>query len=255
MTGRRGKRAGLAAVALGLGLSLVGVALATNPNERAVKPERNVQDAAEVNADDNKLWVLDFKFKDPRLIKVDVPGRGQKVCWYLWYQVINNTKQPHTFIPDFELVTHDRDTVHKDQILPKVQQAIAAVEDPTGYYKIKNSVTITAEPIPPSLPNAAPKAVTGVAIWDDVNPDSNSYSIFVAGLSNGWSETDPTTAGGKPVIRRKTLQLDFKRLGDRYYQRSEEIRFQPPPHWIYRGSQLTVPGLPQKAAPKAGDKK
>jgi hypothetical protein len=79
----------------------------------------------------------------------------------------------------------------------------------------------------------------------------------VAGLSNGWAVTDPLTPGGKPVVRRKTLQLDFKRLGDRYYQRSEEIRFQPPPHWIYRGSQLTVPGLPEKAAPKApaGDKK
>ncbi len=256
MTGGRGKRAGLALVALGLGLSLVGLTLAANPNERVVKPERNVQDPAEVNADDNKLWVLDFKFKDPRLIKVDVPGRGQKVCWYLWYQVSNNTRQPHRFVPDFELVTHDRDTVHHDQILPKVQQAIAAVEDPTGYYKIKNSVTIAAEPIPPSLPNAAPKVVTGVAIWDDVNPDANSYSIFVAGLSNGWALTDPLTPGGKPVVRRKTLQLDFKRLGDRYYQRSEEIRFQPPPHWIYRGSQLTVPGLPAPAAKgPAGEKK
>ncbi len=252
MTGRQGKRVGLTALAVGLGLSLVGLTLAANPNERAVKPGRNVQDPAEVNADDNKLWVLDFKFKDPRLIKVDVPGRGQKVCWYLWYQVSNHTKQPHTFIPDFELVTHDRDTVHHDQILPKVQDAIRQIEDPTDYYKIKNSVTISAEPIPPSLPNAAPRVVTGVAIWDDVNPDSNSYSIFVAGLSNGWAVTDPITPGGKPVVRRKTLQLDFKRLGDRYLQRSEEIRFQPPAHWIYRGSQLTVPGLPPRAEPKAG---
>ena len=253
MTGKHGKRAGLALLALGLCLSLVGLTLAANPNERTVKPERNVQDPGDLNADDGKLWVLDFKFKDPRLIKVDVPGRGQKVCWYLWYQVVNNTKQPHTFIPDFELVTHDRDTVHHDQVLHKVQQAIAAVEDPTGYYKIKNSVTISAEPIPPSLPNAAPRAVTGVAIWDDVDPDSNSYSIFVAGLSNGWAVTDPLTPGGKPVVRRKTLQLDFKRLGDRYLQRSEEIRFQAPAHWIYRGSQLTVPGLPPRLEPKPAE--
>ena len=229
----------------------VGLAPAANPNEREVAPGINVQDQDDITSPTSKVWVLDFKFKDPRLIKVDVPGRGQKVCWYLWYQVVNNTKQPHTFIPDFELVTHDRDTVHHDQILPKVQQAIAEIEDPTGYYKIKNSVTIAAEPIPPSLPNAAPRAVTGVAIWDDVDPDSNSYSIFVAGLSNGWAVTDPLTPGGKPVVRRKTLQLDFKRLGDRYLQRSEEIRFQPPPHWIYRGSQLTVPGLPPRVAPKA----
>jgi hypothetical protein len=94
--------------------------------------------------------------------------------------------------------------------------------------------------------------VTGVAIWDDVDPDSNRYSIFVAGLSNGWAVTDPIPPDTRPVVRRKTLQLDFKRLGDRYLQRSEEIRFVAPAHWIYRGSQLKVPGLPAPApeAPK-----
>jgi hypothetical protein len=234
------------------GFSLVGLAPAANPNEREVKPEANVQDRDTINAPGSKVWAFDFKFKDPRLIKVDVPGRGQKVCWYLWYQVLNNTGEPRLFIPDFELVTHDRQTVHHDQILPKVQDAIRQLEDPTDFYKIKNSVTIAADPIPPSRPNAAPRPVTGVAIWDDVDPDSNLYSIFVAGLSNGWAVTDPIPPDTKPVVRRKTLQLDFKRLGDRYLQRSEEIRFVAPAHWIYRGSQLKVPGLPTPApaAPK-----
>jgi len=232
------------------GFSLVGLAPAANPNEQVVAPEANVQDRDKINAPGSKVWVFDFKFKGPRLIKVDVPGRGQKVCWYLWYQVINNTGEPRTFIPDFELVTHDRGTVHHDQILPKVQDAIRQVEDPTDFYKIKNSVTMAAEPIPPSRPNAAPRPVTGVAIWDDVDPDSNRYSIFIAGLSNGWAVTDPIPPDTKPVVRRKTLQLDFKRLGDRYLQRSEEIRFVAPAHWIYRGSQLKVPGLPAPEAPK-----
>jgi hypothetical protein len=225
------------------------LALAGNPNEREVKPEANVQDQDNIYAPDSKVWVLDFKFKDPRLIKVDVPGRGQKVCWYLWYQVINRTNQPHTFIPDFELVTHDRGTVHHDQILPTVQEAIRKIEDPQDYLKIKNSVTIAAEPIPPSRKDAIPKAVTGVAIWDDVDPDSNRYSIFVAGLSNGWALTDPIPPETKPTVRRKTLQLNFRRLGDRYLMRSEEIRFVPPAQWIYRGSQLSVPGLPETLQP------
>jgi hypothetical protein len=236
-----------------LGLAVLGVAglsSAGNPNEREVKIGRNVQDVDDITAPNSKVWVLDFKFKDPRLIKVDVPGRGQKVCWYLWYQVINNTAEPHTFIPDFELVTHDRNTVHHDQILPRVQEAIRQVEDPSDYLKIKNSVTISAEPIPPSRPNAAPRAVTGVAIWDDVDPDANRYSIFVSGLSNGWAVTDPIPPATKPVVRRKTLQLNFKRVGDRFLQRSEEIRFVPPEQWIYRGSQLSVPGLPAAPAPE-----
>jgi hypothetical protein len=250
MTVRVGRRV-LPGLLLAAALGAAGLALAGNPNEREVKPQGNVQDQGKINAPDSRVWVLDFKFKDPRLIKVDVPGRGQKVCWYLWYQVINNTSEPHTFIPDFELVTHDRTTVHRDQVLPSVQEAIRQIEDPQNYLKIKNSVTIAAEPIPPSRPNATPKAVTGVAIWDDVDPDSNNYSIFVQGLSNGWALTDPIPPDTKPVVRRKTLQLNFKRLGDRYLQRSEEIRFVPPAQWIYRGSALSIPGLPANVpAPK-----
>src|SRR5262249_4471067 len=116
---------------------------------------------------------------------------------------------------------------------------------------IKNSVTMAAEPIPPSRKNAVPRAVTGVAIWDDVDPDSNRYSIFVSGLSNGWAVTDdPEKPGAKSGVRRKTLQLNLKLLGDRYLQKSEEIQFVPPAQWIYRGSTLQVPGLPPTPAPK-----
>jgi hypothetical protein len=251
------------------GLFLTGLPLSAGPNERVVNPGGNVQDAdAERNG---KLWVLHFKFKDPRLIKVHIPGRGQKVCWYLWYQVINRTGEPRTFIPDFELVTHDTNMVYRDQILPAVQDAIARIEDPTGHYKIKNSVTISRDPIPLSLEKAIPRPVTAVAIWTDPNEpnptddeatrkrkakmpklaDSNRYSIFVAGLSNGWAVTDdPEKPGVKSIVRRKTLQLNFRRLGDRYFMRSEEIRFMPPAQWIYRGSPLTVPGLSTKEAGK-----
>jgi hypothetical protein len=152
--------------------------------------------------------------------------------------VTNYTKEPHTFRPDFELVTLDTNKVFKDQILPKVQEAIRQVEDPSDFLKIKNSVTIAAEPIPPSKPDAAPKAVTGVAIWDDVDPESNRYSIFVGGLSNGWSVTDPIPPETQSVIRRKSLQLNFKRVGDRFYQDSREIHFVPPAQWVYRAVKL-----------------
>jgi hypothetical protein len=197
-------------------------------NEREVKRGANVLDR-------DDIWVLDFRFKDPRLITVDIPGRGRKVVWYLWYQVVNNTGQPRTFVPDFELVMHDKPGVVHDQVLPKVQEAIRRIEDPSGHLDIKNSVTMASEPIPPSKPDAFPRAITGVATWDDVNPDSNRYSIFVSGLSNGWSVDD------KDVVRRKTLQLNFRRLGDRYHMDSREIKFVPPAEWIYRASTLAKP--------------
>jgi hypothetical protein len=209
-------------------------------NEIEVKRLPNIQDK-------EGIWVLDFKFKSPRLITVDIPGRGRRVCWYLLYSVINNTKEPRTFIPDFELVTLDKPHVYHDQVLPKVQEAIQRIEDPTGHLDFKNSVTIASEPIPPSKPNALPRAVNGVAIWDDVSPEATRYSIYVSGLSNGWSVDD------KDVVRRKTLQLNFRRLGDQYYQDAREIRFVSPAEWVYRASTLKVPEAPKQGAAKSAD--
>lgn len=207
-------------------------------NERDVKRQINVQDTPGV-------WVLDFTFKDPRYITVDVPGRGRKLVWYLWYQVSNSDDQPHTFIPSFELVTLDTRRVYHDQVLPKVQDAIAAIEDPTTMprdrpARLKNSVTIASEPIPPSKGKPTPRKVTGVAIWDDIEKDqklqdTNQFSIFVSGLSNGWSIDD------KGVVRRKTLQLNFRRLGDRSSQDAREIHFVPPAEWLYRAAPSTEP--------------
>jgi hypothetical protein len=223
--------------------ALAGLGFAGNPNEREVKPEANVLDPDRIGKDTN-LWVFDFKFKDPRIIKLGVPGRGEKVCWYLWYQVINNTGKPQFLIPDFEWVTLDTKKTFRDQILPRVQEEIRKIEDPNDQLKIKNSVTIAATAIPPSRENAEPIAVTGVAIWDDIDPESNHFSIFIQGLSNGWALTDdPAEPGKKTVVRRKTLQLNFKRLGDQYYQKSEEIRFQGPATWDYRASKLNIANL------------
>src|SRR5262249_6258276 len=125
------------------------------PNVKPANPQINVEDKEEFNKPGSKIWVLNFAFKEPRLITVDIPGRGRRLCWYLTYEVINKTGQPHIFIPDFELVTLDKPGVYHDQVLPKVQEAIRQIEDPTGRLDIKNSVTIAAKPIPPSPPNSA----------------------------------------------------------------------------------------------------
>ncbi len=264
----------LAGTGLVLTLGLVeALGQVTTFNEREVKSESSVLDDPKLD-----VWALDFRFKDPRLIKVNVPGRGTRICWYLWYQVINRTKEPRLFIPDFELVTLDYPGVYHDEVLPSVQEAIKKIEDPTGYQNIKNSVTIASEPIPVSAGEGQgyPRAVTGVAIWDGsaADPsvrgdgkkdlaDSTRFSIFVSGLSNGWVLVDPLVAGKAepPVVRRKTLQLNFKRLGSRGSIDSREITFEPPAEWMYRASQIRppseLPGMklpPMPPAEKGKDK-
>jgi hypothetical protein len=241
----------------------LGPLWAAPPNQFEAKPKTNVEDKDDLfdkatgkRRLESKIWVLDFKFYAPRLITVDIPGRGRKLCWYMKYQVINNTKEPHTFIPDFEWVTIDKPGKYHDQVLPRVQEAIAKIEDPLGNMEFKNSVTIAAKPIPPSKPDATPKAVNGLAIWDDINPDANLFTIYISGLSNGWSLAE-IPPDNKQVVRRKTLQLNFKRLGDRYYDvHSGEIRFLQPEQWIYRATDVVIPApkaAPPKPAAKAGE--
>src|SRR5205807_7039369 len=105
-------------------------------NEREVKSQVSALDKGDV-------WALDFRFKDPRLIKVNVPGRGTRIFWYMWYQVVNRTAEPQKFVPMFELVTLDNPGVYKDELLPTVVDAIKRIEDPTGYQDIKNFVEMS----------------------------------------------------------------------------------------------------------------
>ena len=202
------------------------------PNERTVLSDKH-------QLDKEDTWTLDFRFKNPRIITADVPGRGKKIIWYMWYQVINRTGEPRTFIPDIELYTVDKRTVHHDEILPAVQEVIRRIEDPTNRMNILNSVTIFNKPIPVTEKDSLPKAVTGVAIWSDVfdrAPDTSHFTIFVAGLSNGAVEVDAKT------IRRKTLQINFRRDSDGRKLDSDYIRLvdNPGPEWIYRSSQIDL---------------
>lgn len=234
-------------------LGLVGVAAYVGRPTHGQAPqgfnERKVDKA--VNAEDRRdetgkpvIWMLDFHFKDPRVIKVNVAGRGERNVWYLWYQVSNNTGEERKFNPDFVWVCHDTNTVHQDQILHEAQNAIVKFEDPSNLLDIKNSVTIGLRPIPVSkefengMRIAYPKLITGIAMFDDVDPRSDQFSIFVYGLSDGWSVVDGPD--GKPIVRRKTLQLKFKRLGDEFNPKSSEIRYVGH-EWIYATSDLPAP--------------
>lgn len=209
-------------------------------NERQAIKTKNPEDAS-------GIWMLDFNFKDPRPITVDIPGRGRRVVWYLWYQIINNTGAPRQFLPNFVWVSQDTDRVSHDQVLAKAQEAVARIEDADDIYKLKNSVTISKEPIPVNKQFnekgemvAFPKAVTGVALWDDIDPKSTQFSVFVYGLSDGYTIVDGPD--NKPIMRQKVLQLKFKRLGDEFTQKAGQIRYLGH-EWVYAAPDVPVPVL------------
>jgi hypothetical protein len=220
----------------------------STPNEREVKPERSKLDKVGV-------WAMEFRFKNPRIIVVNLPTRGERICWYMWFQVINRSPKAEVIAPSFDLVTLDSPGIFRDEILITAEEAIKKVEDPTGYQKIKNTVMISKNAIPVSKPadEAFPFAVTGVAIWDagPADPkkrdpkhkelsDTTRFSIFIRDLSNGFVEVDSPIPDERPITQYKTLQLNFKRKGDRFSTDSREIEFVEPAEWIYRSAGRTI---------------
>jgi hypothetical protein len=244
-----------------LASSPVLLAQTTGYNEREIQPQL-------ATADKEDVWTLHFRFQDPRIIVTKVPARGTKVVWYMRYAVYNLDPrgEPVKFVPDIELVTLDRHTRHPDEVIPSVEEEIKKREDPTGRFNLKNSVTISAEEIPVSKKDAYARVVNGLAIWTDVDPvadgkdktpRTNKFSIFIAGLSNGYTEERPIGQPGVKIIKRKTLQLDFERLGSGEQTEPSGIRYTGNATWMYRASTeplKTTVAAPATPSPKGGDK-
>lgn len=155
---------------------------------------------------DRRAWTLGFEFKYPRRITLNVPGKGKSSFWYLCYYVTNPDHEPHVFVPDCELLVNGK--LHPDGIFPSVQEAIRRIESPEDLYGLKNSVTVATRPIPSRGEKGGDKAVTCVAIWEDDFPEVEKMSILIKGLSNSFELKNNR-------IWRRTLQLNFKRDGDR----------------------------------------
>jgi hypothetical protein len=181
--------------------------------ERAVKELKQAEPQAKV-----PVWTLDVRFKNPRLVMVDVPGQGKQAVWYCWYEVLNNTDKAHTFLPDLELVAGGK--VYHDTILPGVEEAVRRLEDPERSRDLKNSVTFAEAPIPPTNKDSPRRGVAGLAFWAGVDPNAKDFTLFVSGLTNAWS-----AEGG--TVRRKVLKLGFRRLGN-------DMRATEVSEWVYR---------------------
>ena len=228
------------------------------------------------------VWCLELSFKPLRMLSVDVPqpsGQMQrKLVWYMVYRVRNTgaglspEKQADgtfvsakkatdaiRFYPQFVLTSQDRNRSGKrirksylDRIVPAALQAIERREMPKG--KLLNSVQMT-EHLLAAETGRAMGGLWGVAIWEDVDPQIDFFSVYVSGLTNAydWQDSAEGFQVGDPVGKgrkfiRKQLQLNFWRPGDSYAEDEREIRYGVAPgkadfygtgegvasRWIYR---------------------
>lgn len=230
--------------------------------------ERGVRrvDPAALPLDKPGDWTLHFRYKPPRIATVrgfDKDGNpADQQVWYMWFQVYNRNGEPVACQPEFELVTRDLNTVHLDEPQPLIVDQLKKIEDrtisparPNGVDNLQSTIDISRRPIPPSLPDAFPRLVSGLAVWPDMTakaPGTNRFSVYVTGLSNGVA-AQPSGPGGPVLVKKKALRLDFIRPTDDRKPEAHDIRPDdangPSETWVYRTATELKKSAP--AAPKA----
>jgi hypothetical protein len=164
-----------------------------------------------------------------RIKTVEIPGKGRRQLHYLYYRVVNRTGKPRMFAPQFIMVNEAGERF-EDNVIPQAIPIIQMREDNT--IPLLGAVNIMGM-IPPSTKPDVDDAVYGVALWEKWDPKADRFSIYVRGLSDGYKEF-PSESGGKPVVKYKTLRLDFIRRGDERNLSEKEIEPGDPPYvWVY----------------------
>ena len=133
-------------------------------------------------------------------------------------------------IPRFILKADDNDGVelYTDEINLEVQQAIFQREfgRRAPDLKLLNSAQAIAEigePVPGDDKDALSKAVYGVAVWRNVNPKADFFSVIMSGFSNAYRISNDEN--GKRIVEEKVIVQQFARPGDEFDQDEQEFRF------------------------------
>ena len=196
-----------------------------------------------------EIYCFEFAFKPLRHIYIDVPtpsGRTQrKLIWYMVYRVryrggdlrpaadmiagvpiFKRVEEVHYnerhFLPMMVLRDHKADQDYVDTILPTAAAKIRVREQITA--PVYNTVQISRVKIPFAKDASSP-GVWGVSTWEDVDPGLDFGSVEVTGLTNSFEQDGE---GDDAPYRRKVLQLNFFRPGDRVNQTDDLIRFGVP---------------------------
>jgi hypothetical protein len=202
------------------------------------------------------VWCLEFAFKPPRLIDVDVPVSDlrmqRKRLWYLLYRVRNaggrrtvvdkddptsrrseTFETPVRFLPHFVLESlepladaegNSAYRAYLDRVVPAAMEPIRRREDPG--LTLYDSASMAGKEIAPG------EERWGVAVWEDIDPRIDFFSIFVRGLTNSlrWREkpgavfSKESSPGAGMEQTLECLRLDFWRPGDDRREVEEEMR-------------------------------
>jgi hypothetical protein len=168
-------------------------------------------------------------------------------------------------MPRFILSIEDKgnEQIYMDEVSPQIQEAVFRREFSrrSPDLRLLNSVEgITElfenETVPAADPDPLARAAHGVAVWRNVNPDTDFFSVYMSGFCNAYRIS--TADDGTVIVEEKVVRQKFARPGDEFLQLEQEFRLVDDedvdgdgapdirfPHWEYRPrpANLQVPAL------------
>ncbi|MGL4941965.1 MAG: hypothetical protein ACRC46_02100 [Thermoguttaceae bacterium] len=173
-------------------------------------------------------------------------------------QPIDETK-PLRFVPQFVLASDRIVTASQSSVDPETGEITSTEEVTRVAYTdcviplaldvidkregrtepLETSVSIATRDI------AVGESVWGVAMWTDIHPKLTKFSVYVSGLTNAYRWEDEAgvyQAGDEPGtgrrMQRKTLKINWWRMGDGYKISESQIRYgwegDVDYEWVYR---------------------
>ena len=158
---------------------------------------------------------------------------------------IETVDKPVRFIPNFSLEVHNRlegeapgfAKVYDEKQIPVALGPIQNREDRNR--RFLTSAEMAGQEI------GVGQTVWGVVTWEDVDPRTVWFSVYVEGLTNAYRwKDDPAKAkaaksmGAYRSMFGKVLKLNFWRPGDEFSLKENQVRFgapgQPEYEWIWR---------------------
>jgi hypothetical protein len=168
-------------------------------------------------------WELDFEYKTPQAIRIQLPGeKSPKTFWYMVYTVTNHTGADQTFVPEFVLYTQTGQLLRSGTGVPftAYEQIKKTVNNPL----LQESTAVIGK-----LLQGNDNAKTSVAIWPDFDQQAGVFDVFVGGLSGEMTEitlpeaieVTQTDVSGKQnkvaktsMVLNKTLDLCYSVPGE-----------------------------------------
>lgn len=173
-------------------------------------------------------WELNFQPGPLRIVRLNTAA-GPQDYFYMTYRVENHSGNDLIFAPSFDLVTQEGAIRRSGRdVSPAVTEKILSM--------LRNPLLEDQISILGNILQGVENAKDGLVIWPVADLETDSISVFVAGLSGEnkpYVAVDSATGRNKRVMLRKTLMLRYDTPGSLAGRGSEPLELDEH-RWVMR---------------------